>query len=385
MSLRGNLVDFPVAEVLQLLAVQEKTGVLRLFGEKERIALVFEKGVIISTWDRGVTSADPLKAFIMERRILPEHMAHKAIRLEARAEYPFVEILLREGMITPVETARLVRDLVHEVVSELLTWRKGRFDFAPESEVIPYGPGCGVKVESVLLEAVRRMDESARLEPKRVFPGIPANLGKVTLNQPISFSGRSVALHLIILALMPAAAFLLSLLFTPSPRVTASPLLGDRVATYNSEREIRNVRIVLEMYRVVNDRYPSSLNQLVSEELLSLDRLSELYNHAIRYRPLENGKRYILFSESYKPLASLMTGAETAPSLEWDLPGRFAARRLVPDRSPTLEIEPRVYLTEPEMVVEPRDGEDDHQESAETGKADHHEKNEDQAAPLVAQ
>lgn len=326
MSLRGNLVDFPVVEVLQLLAVQEKTGVLRLYGEKKRIALVFEKGVIISTWDRALTSADPLKEYILEVGILPEHLVHKALRLEARADFPFLEILLREGMITLDETARLVRDQVKEVVGELLSWKKGRFDFAPDNDVVRYGPDCAVKVESILLEAVQKMDETIALGPKIVFPGIPKNIGPVDLGQPITLSVKSSTLHMIMLALIPLVALALSHLYLPRAAHLAPPLLGTRVAEYSAEREIRNVRIVLEMYRVIHDRYPSHLNQLVSEELLSIERVTELMNHKIRYRSLEKGNRYFLFSEGYTPLVRAVLPDSIPPSLMWDMPGTYGAR-----------------------------------------------------------
>ena len=62
MGLRGDLGDFAAIEVLQLLAAQEKTGVLRLYQGRNRISLVFQAGRIVSTWDRTIQFADPLRA-----------------------------------------------------------------------------------------------------------------------------------------------------------------------------------------------------------------------------------------------------------------------------------------------------------------------------------
>ncbi|NNE09945.1 MAG: DUF4388 domain-containing protein [Gemmatimonadetes bacterium] len=318
MSLRGNLVDFPMAEVLQLLAVQEKTGILRIYGEKQRLSLVFDRGVIVSTWDRTLTSVDPLKAHIFKKGVLPEHLTLKALKLETRAEYPFVEILLREEMLSPDQVTDLCRELIRSVLMDVLTWEKGRFDFAPEMEVERYGPDCFVKAESILLEAAQKLDE------KRAARGFPGLGQTVTINKEIVLSAQTALLHGVGLLAIPFLAFLGSFLLTPDPVELEKPILGPRVAAFSAEREMRNLRMVLEMYQVVHNRYPMSLIALVDEGLLSVDQLSELRRVEVKYRPLERGTRYILFTPEYFPLAKKLD-QESAPA-EWHEPEALGAR-----------------------------------------------------------
>ena len=71
MPLQGNLKDFGVAEVMQLLASQEKTGILRLNGDPGRAGLVFESGQIASALDSQLSRQDPFREFLVRREIVP--------------------------------------------------------------------------------------------------------------------------------------------------------------------------------------------------------------------------------------------------------------------------------------------------------------------------
>ncbi|MFH1279885.1 MAG: DUF4388 domain-containing protein [Candidatus Eisenbacteria bacterium] len=299
MGLRGNLAEFGAVEVFQLLASQGKTGVLRLYRTAKKAAFVFSGGEIVSTWDRSASLTDPLKTHILRKKVLPEHQAMRALRLEARADIPFAEILLREGMIDLPETARLVREQITGEVLEVLEWDQGRFEFTPEHRTKTYGPGCAVKVESVLLEAVRRFDER---EPGR--PKSPGDGGGPAGQKTAAGRGlREFALHGAILAMLPVAALLLSYVAVPvTPADDREPVFGIRVAQFNREREVRNLRLVLEMYRTLHDRYPKTLADLTNAGLLSGRQVSALRVHEIRYRSLRNGTRYFLHSGSYGPL-----------------------------------------------------------------------------------
>ena len=46
-ALRGNLRDFGISEVFQLIGQQRKTGVLEIAGEEQRIQLRFDAGAIV--------------------------------------------------------------------------------------------------------------------------------------------------------------------------------------------------------------------------------------------------------------------------------------------------------------------------------------------------
>ena len=47
-SLRGDLKDFGIADVFQLIGQQRKTGVLEFNGDSQPIQILFDKGAVVS-------------------------------------------------------------------------------------------------------------------------------------------------------------------------------------------------------------------------------------------------------------------------------------------------------------------------------------------------
>ncbi len=63
MALEGQLSDFSLAEILQLLSSQQKSGFLNLETTRNMV-FIFDRGVLVSTRDRRSVSRDPLESFL---------------------------------------------------------------------------------------------------------------------------------------------------------------------------------------------------------------------------------------------------------------------------------------------------------------------------------
>ena len=70
MALQGSLEDFSLAEILQLIALQKKSGVLRLTSPEASGVLFFERGVIVSVTDRREKKSDPLLEHLVHTKRL---------------------------------------------------------------------------------------------------------------------------------------------------------------------------------------------------------------------------------------------------------------------------------------------------------------------------
>ena len=250
--------------------------------------------------------------------------------MEARTDFPFAEILVREGMVDPPELSRLVQAQILQEVRSILAWTQGRFEFFPDPSASPYMPGVSVNVETLLLEAARQLDEadaggdeSKREEPSRLEKLRPSSITPRT---------RRVMAHAALLLLLPALSLLLSRSLFPAPRAAEEePLFGERVASFHAERELRNLRLLLEMYRALHDRYPDSLGDLVEAKLLGPRRLVMLRNLEISYRSLRGGTRYFLQSGRYGPMVRSLPARAPAPIRP--VPEPIRSGSLDPDRS----------------------------------------------------
>ncbi len=136
MSLEGRLRELGLAELLQLLALSRKSGVLHLEAalQGRRAAVQFQHGSVVNA---GAWSASEASGALRPR------MAHDAREVEA-------------------------------VMLDLLLWRDGAFRFAPAHEHAPTGTPIRLAIEPLLLEAAQRAEVWARIEDRvphsRVVP-----------------------------------------------------------------------------------------------------------------------------------------------------------------------------------------------------------------------
>jgi tetratricopeptide (TPR) repeat protein len=163
MAIRGNLREASLADVLQLLALGQKTGVLSLACDRSFGAIEFDRGsivhaAIVNGRDRlgdrlvraGALAAD---ALVSVQATLPDDD-----RALARA-------LIDAGAAAPDLVACELRALVEEVVCQLFTWGEGTFSFEPRPAAAE-APLVHCSADSLLLEAARRVDEWTQIARK---------------------------------------------------------------------------------------------------------------------------------------------------------------------------------------------------------------------------
>jgi CheY-like chemotaxis protein len=172
-ELAGDLQTLPVSEVLSLLARQQGTGVLTIFGNAARLELVFREGRLELASATGVGAEFLLGRFIIESSGLAPFALEAAIgRLPADADAEnrrpalLGRQLLEQGTITAGQLAEALRRQTVELVCESLRWSEGRFRFR-RREVLPAPAteaALGLPVDAILLEGFRRVDEWQRIE-----------------------------------------------------------------------------------------------------------------------------------------------------------------------------------------------------------------------------
>jgi len=181
MALEGQLSDFNLAEILQLLASQQKTGFLNLETNRD-LVFIFDKGVLISTRDRRSRERDPLESYLRAYGWFTETQWKHIEYVGQNSSLDLTEILVSEGLLDEAELERVLRGLAQEMTHLGMKLRRGRYHFTPCKDTPPgVKYRCHVDVQCLLMEAARRLDEEPLL--KEVLP-----------SQSITFTaGRKVA------------------------------------------------------------------------------------------------------------------------------------------------------------------------------------------------
>ena len=164
MALEGQLSDFNLAEILQLLASQRKSGFLNLETNRNMV-FIFDKGVLISTRDRRSRSRDPLESFLRAYGFFNEQQWKHIEYVRKNSSLDLTEILISEGLMDKVEMDRTLKSLAQEMTHAGMKMRRGRYHFSPTKDTPP-----GVKwrfeldPQGLLMEAARRLDEETQLK-----------------------------------------------------------------------------------------------------------------------------------------------------------------------------------------------------------------------------
>ncbi|MBA4370254.1 MAG: hypothetical protein C0418_01585 [Coriobacteriaceae bacterium] len=168
MALRGNLRDFSLPDVFQLVTFSKKTGVLRIRRADGAAGSVwFRDGDVFfaqSNWHQ-----DPLgQRMVAAQKITPNALSRA---LEMRASEPpagrrLGQILVDEGYVSDKILEAFVQEQIQDTIFDLMRWDEGDFDFETMPEVLEEDIGLSVSIENIVMEGARRLEEWTRIKKK---------------------------------------------------------------------------------------------------------------------------------------------------------------------------------------------------------------------------
>jgi hypothetical protein len=168
MALEGNVRDFGLSEILQLIALQKKTGMLSITGEQTMV-IYFREGQIISTRDRRKLAADPFRDYILKYGFISAEELNRIQQIQTETNLDLTDILVSEKKFSDDELRIIFAEQIQETIQEILTWPRSQYKFIIGSQVLQGVNSFGsFKVEGLLMESMRRIDEFP--EFVRIFP-----------------------------------------------------------------------------------------------------------------------------------------------------------------------------------------------------------------------
>lgn len=163
MSFRGELREFELPDILQLIASQKKAGWLKVISKTKCHFVFFRDGKITSTKNPS-EERDPLEDFIVKKSILSDEQTERlaAIRRKTGLEVP--DILKKEGLLSPDEIQELFESMVEQDIFELMSIRAGTYEFETEERPAPLPEGTlSAEIGPILMEGARKADEVSEM------------------------------------------------------------------------------------------------------------------------------------------------------------------------------------------------------------------------------
>jgi Domain of unknown function (DUF4388) len=159
MALSGTLKDFGIADILQLIGHQTKTGRLTLKTGTDEVEVFFIDGNVVFAREKARDSRDLLGSLLLRAELVSKERLEEALATQQRTLKRLGDILVENAAATHAQVAQMMRLQTTETLYKLFSWKNGSYEFSQEPVDATKSAFDPIRSESVLLEGFRRMDE----------------------------------------------------------------------------------------------------------------------------------------------------------------------------------------------------------------------------------
>lgn len=164
MALKGNLRDFPIANLLGLIQSSRRTGTLTIEqpGQAARqVRLAFREGQLVHAAD---AEQDNLLRVLEHAGVLSREQAGAVLSRSTQAsDKELALMLISAGAVTQDEVLQSVRSRTLEIACQVFAWPSGDFRFDDSQMPSEDRITAPLSIEDVVTEAERRQEEARRV------------------------------------------------------------------------------------------------------------------------------------------------------------------------------------------------------------------------------
>jgi Domain of unknown function (DUF4388) len=158
-ALKGTLKDFGIAEILQLIGQQAKSGVLHLESRDDKIHLAIAEGHVVRAESAGREAREKLGSMLVRAEVITQTQLDAALEVQKRTLRRLGDILVELGDVSVADLREMTALQTTETVYKLFHWKSGTYAF--EASEVEWDPETvtPLRAESVLMEGYRQVDE----------------------------------------------------------------------------------------------------------------------------------------------------------------------------------------------------------------------------------
>lgn len=165
MALKGDLASVDLAQVFQMLSLNQKVGILGIDAVRSSRALYFDQRGVTIFFDEAAMQ-ERLINRAESRSMIDAAAIQDAEAHSARSGQTVFESLLAGGYLADDVADQLLRDELEEDIYDIFFWQRAQFEFYENAVQLPTGALIKddrhyFSVDSVIMEAARRIDEWA--------------------------------------------------------------------------------------------------------------------------------------------------------------------------------------------------------------------------------
>ncbi len=173
MPLEGDIREIPLIDIIEMLALGNRTGVLYFKGARYAAKIFFKNGRIIFAKSLGEFVEKLGEILKRKGLITPKKLDEVLADLtqdKQHSDKRLGDYLVEKGVLTQDVIVKAVTYQIEETINKILTETMGSFQFKVEEFPSSEDIFIDKSAESILMEAVRRIDEFNKI--KQMIGGI---------------------------------------------------------------------------------------------------------------------------------------------------------------------------------------------------------------------
>ena len=195
MSLLGRLEDLSLIDIVQIVYLSRRTGVLEIVDDRGRHTVLFRQGLVVNA---SSPEAPDLLSYLVGKGLLPEAAAPGLRRMEENG-IPYGTAAVELNMISAADLGTAIHERIVGVVAPLLQSREGEFNFILSDHIGPldveYDADAIFKEGGFAPQKIVGAADGEKLKPLR---GLEESLkvGKALLRGSVSGEAQGSSLNL---------------------------------------------------------------------------------------------------------------------------------------------------------------------------------------------
>jgi hypothetical protein len=313
-ALEGSLRDFGLADILQLIFFQRKTGVLTIEGRMDRVRLLFIDGNIVSAESKRRIEANRLGKVLVKKGFLDEKDLQAVLDEQKNTNVRLGNLLVRKGFVSKKTVEDILTQQIKETVIQIFNWKEGTYEFTPQAVPIDKDIPMQLDTQHLLMEGLRIVDEWTLIEGKITLDSVfikksaPAEelpeeeteilalvdgendvstiidisakddfsvsktlvslmeKGVIELKEALPFvteepilkTKKAIFLHRFLPALAIAISIILAI-------ISVFSTTGDVLKTFSASKTISNIRFSIDAYKFEYNSYPKTIAMITKK------------------------------------------------------------------------------------------------------------------------
>lgn len=166
MSLEGILEEFGLADILQLIYFQKKTGMLNVESGSDEVVISLIDGNIVGLESKNRIEEAKLGRVLIKKELISADNLETAIEIQKKEKVKLGIVFLRRGLVSQDILTEAIQNQITEAVARLFAWTEGRYKFLPGDVSMDSELPVSIDTQHLLMDGLRTVDEWALIDGK---------------------------------------------------------------------------------------------------------------------------------------------------------------------------------------------------------------------------